>query len=63
MDINGTRRWQFWIDRGGTFTDVVGKRPDGALGGQPLREVEIAENTFPSSSRGRRIRPDTAHGP
>jgi 5-oxoprolinase (ATP-hydrolysing) len=25
------RRWQFWIDRGGTFTDVVGKRPDGAL--------------------------------
>ena len=26
-----TNRWQFWIDRGGTFTDVVGKRPDGAL--------------------------------
>ncbi len=24
-------RWQFWIDRGGTFTDLVGKRPDGAL--------------------------------
>ncbi len=23
--------WQFWIDRGGTFTDVVGKRPDGTL--------------------------------
>ena len=23
--------WQFWIDRGGTFTDVVGKRPDGRL--------------------------------
>jgi len=23
--------WQFWIDRGGTFTDVVGKRPDGSL--------------------------------
>jgi 5-oxoprolinase (ATP-hydrolysing) len=23
--------WQFWIDRGGTFTDVVAKRPDGAL--------------------------------
>ena len=22
---------QFWIDRGGTFTDVVGKRPDGTL--------------------------------
>src|SRR3990167_1820463 len=24
-------RWQFWIDRGGTFTDVVGKRSDGQL--------------------------------
>src|SRR5436309_15303158 len=23
--------WQFWIDRGGTFTDVIGRRPDGAL--------------------------------
>ncbi|MEJ8836206.1 hydantoinase B/oxoprolinase family protein [Ramlibacter sp. AN1133] len=25
------KRWQFWIDRGGTFTDVVGRRPDGTL--------------------------------
>jgi len=24
-------RWQFWIDRGGTFTDIVAKRPDGML--------------------------------
>jgi 5-oxoprolinase (ATP-hydrolysing) len=24
-------RWQFWIDRGGTFTDVVGRAPDGSL--------------------------------
>jgi 5-oxoprolinase (ATP-hydrolysing) len=24
-------QWEFWIDRGGTFTDVVGRRPDGAL--------------------------------
>ncbi len=24
-------RWQFWIDRGGTFTDVIGRRPDGEL--------------------------------
>ncbi|MBI4967459.1 MAG: hydantoinase B/oxoprolinase family protein [Rhodospirillales bacterium] len=23
--------WQFWIDRGGTFTDLVGRRPDGGL--------------------------------
>jgi 5-oxoprolinase (ATP-hydrolysing) len=25
------RRWEFWVDRGGTFTDVVGRRPDGTL--------------------------------
>jgi 5-oxoprolinase (ATP-hydrolysing) len=25
------RTWDFWIDRGGTFTDVVGRRPDGSL--------------------------------
>jgi len=24
-------RWQFWIDRGGTFTDVVARRPDGSI--------------------------------
>ena len=24
-------RWQFWIDRGGTFTDVVARQPDGTL--------------------------------
>jgi 5-oxoprolinase (ATP-hydrolysing) len=24
-------RWQFWIDRGGTFTDIVARRPDGSL--------------------------------
>jgi 5-oxoprolinase (ATP-hydrolysing) len=24
-------KWQFWIDRGGTFTDIVAKRPDGSL--------------------------------
>ncbi len=23
--------WQFWIDRGGTFTDIVARDPDGAL--------------------------------
>ena len=25
------RRWRFWVDRGGTFTDVVAQRPDGEL--------------------------------
>jgi 5-oxoprolinase (ATP-hydrolysing) len=27
--MNG--RWQFWVDRGGTFTDIVALRPDGTL--------------------------------
>lgn len=35
-DMNQTHvppslRWQFWIDRGGTFTDLVGRAPDGRL--------------------------------
>ena len=25
------QRWEFWIDRGGTFTDIVARRPDGQL--------------------------------
>src|SRR5882724_4740683 len=25
------RGWQFWIDRGGTFTDIVALRPDGRI--------------------------------
>src|SRR5258708_7604807 len=29
-------RWQFWIDRGGTFTDVVARKPGGSLGTRKL---------------------------
>jgi 5-oxoprolinase (ATP-hydrolysing) len=29
--MNNKRKSQFWIDRGGTFTDVVMRNPDGAL--------------------------------
>ncbi|MBL6602088.1 MAG: 5-oxoprolinase, partial [Candidatus Puniceispirillum sp.] len=31
MTIKGTSGWQFWVDRGGTFTDLVACRPDGQL--------------------------------
>ncbi|HWK84340.1 MAG TPA: hydantoinase B/oxoprolinase family protein [Caldimonas sp.] len=31
MSATNPGRWQFWIDRGGTFTDIVGRRPDGSI--------------------------------
>jgi 5-oxoprolinase (ATP-hydrolysing) len=31
MSDTRSARWQFWIDRGGTFTDIVARRPDGRL--------------------------------
>ncbi len=31
-----SKAWDFWIDRGGTFTDVVGRRPDGTLAAHKL---------------------------
>ncbi len=33
MDGSGAMKsgWQFWIDRGGTFTDIVARQPDGEL--------------------------------
>ena len=31
MVTDADARWQFWIDRGGTFTDIVARKPDGSL--------------------------------
>ena len=31
MNTPASARWQFWIDRGGTFTDIIGRAPDGKL--------------------------------
>ncbi len=31
MNSSMQGRWEFWIDRGGTFTDIVGRRPDGSI--------------------------------
>ncbi len=31
MQSSLQHRWRFWIDRGGTFTDIVARRPDGSL--------------------------------
>ena len=32
-------QWQFWVDRGGTFTDLVAKSPAGALSTHKLLSV------------------------
>ncbi len=29
--MSDSGKWDFWIDRGGTFTDIVGRDPDGKL--------------------------------
>lgn len=31
-----TEKWDFWIDRGGTFTDVIGRDPQGGLHARKL---------------------------
>ena len=31
MTVAAAWKWDFWIDRGGTFTDVIGRKPDGTL--------------------------------
>jgi 5-oxoprolinase (ATP-hydrolysing) len=36
MGARDNGKWQFWIDRGGTFTDVVARSPDGTLGTHKL---------------------------
>ncbi|MBT3239127.1 MAG: 5-oxoprolinase, partial [Rhodospirillaceae bacterium] len=38
--MNTDNKWQFWVDRGGTFTDVVARRPDGVL----LTHKVLSEN-------------------
>jgi len=29
-------KWQFWVDRGGTFTDIVARHPDGSMSNHKL---------------------------
>lgn len=36
--------WQFWIDRGGTFTDVVARRPEGSLATAKLLSEDPARH-------------------
>ena len=41
--------WQFWIDRGGTFTDVIGAAPDGRL---VLRKVPSGQASAGTTDPG-----------
>jgi len=47
--------WQFWVDRGGTFTDVVALSPDGRLMTHKL--LSHAPGTPPGLGRERRPHP------
>jgi len=38
-------RWQFWIDRGGTFTDVVARSPEGVLHTRKLLSQDPKRNS------------------
>jgi 5-oxoprolinase (ATP-hydrolysing) len=29
--MTASGKWEFWVDRGGTFTDIIGRAPDGSL--------------------------------
>ncbi|MDJ0536103.1 MAG: hydantoinase/oxoprolinase family protein [Xenococcaceae cyanobacterium MO_207.B15] len=31
VSVNSSEKWQFWVDRGGTFTDIVAKSPQGKI--------------------------------
>ncbi len=50
-------RWEFWIDRGGTFTDVVARRPDGTLA-----DAQALVRESRALSRRRRARHSRAPG-
>jgi 5-oxoprolinase (ATP-hydrolysing) len=43
--------WRFWVDRGGTFTDVVAIAPDGALHRAKLLSEDPAAMTMRLSRR------------
>ncbi len=47
--------WQFWIDRGGTFTDIVARAPDGSLRTQKLLSESPEQYTDAAVEGIRRI--------
>jgi 5-oxoprolinase (ATP-hydrolysing) len=49
------RGWEFWIDRGGTFTDVVARRPDNTLAVHKLLSEDPGRYTDPAVAGIRRM--------
>ncbi|MEM1316811.1 MAG: hydantoinase/oxoprolinase family protein, partial [Pseudomonadota bacterium] len=41
-------KWDFWIDRGGTFTDLVGRAPDGSL--HPYKLLSENPEAYPDAA-------------
>lgn len=54
--------WRFWIDRGGTFTDVVARAPDGVLTTRKLLSVNPEQYADAAVEGVRRVL-DAAPGP
>ena len=52
-------KWQFFIDRGGTFTDIVARAPDGRL----ITHKLLSENPQAYAGRGRRRHRRSARQP
>ena len=46
--MSATRGWQFWIDRGGTFTDIIARTPDGRL----IVEKRLSEDALSDRDPG-----------
>ncbi len=55
--------WQFWIDRGGTFTDIVARHPDGHLSSAKLLSEDPGRYTDAAVAGIRRILGLTATDP
>ncbi|KAK0359980.1 hypothetical protein LTR94_029130, partial [Friedmanniomyces endolithicus] len=54
--------WRFWIDRGGTFTDLVARSPSGALSTLKLLSVN-PEHYADAAVEGVRRMLDLGDGP
>ena len=61
-DWGVTAGWRFWIDRGGTFTDIVAERPDGEIVVHKLLS-ENPERYADAAVQGIRTLLGVPHGP